>query len=213
MVLKGVGVRLRRFWKSKTGVLAVSLLLGTIYALPGWFHLLDWGRRAVAVEQMRSGDFSGTASRRVVVSARPDAESAYESSVMTRGGRDRWLCVPLLPLSGPASANSESVWALIPIEESAEAAAGTLAYRRSFEGVLRNVLWEQQESAERLTGPEYLYGYPGAMVIQVGRNPQTDLASIFGAYLLFVGVGVLVLLVPRLTRSPPITGGPPASPH
>lgn len=194
----------RRVWQSKPWVLSASLLLGTLYALPAWFHLLDQGMRTVAVEQMHQGDFSWASSRRVVVNARPDVESAYESSVMTHGGRDRWLCVELLPSHGPASADRKSVWALIPIEEDPIAAAGTLASRSSFEGVLRNVLWEQRESASRLDGPDRSGGPSDEMVIQVGRNVQTDLATLLGGYLLFVGAGVLLLLVPRLTKSSPV---------
>ncbi|WP_164013961.1 hypothetical protein [Pyxidicoccus trucidator] len=197
----------RYLWDSTTGVLTVSLLLGSVLALPAWFHLLDRGRHTVAVEELRPGDFTGTTSRRVVVNARPDVWGAYESSLRPRGGTERWLCVQLLSSQGPATADSESVWALIPIEEerSAEEVAEGLEHQRRFEGVLRNVLWEQWESEDRLIGPDTPRGHPNAMVVQVGRNQQTDLASIIGSYVFWSVAGIMLVLLRRPARASPAT--------
>jgi hypothetical protein len=192
---------LRRIGASTVGVLALSLLLGTIFALPGWFHLLDPGHRNVAVEEMRPADFAWATSRRVVVRARANIESAYESHVRTGGGRDRWLCVPLLPLDDSAGFDRHLVWALIPIEGDFSEVSTGLKRQQSFEGVLRNVLWEQRESEGRLTGPDQPVGHPNALVVQVGRNQQADLAAIAGPYLGFVGAGIVVLLLRRRAKA------------
>ena len=193
---------IRYLWDSKVGVLTFSLLLGTVLTLPAWFHLLDWGHRTVAVAEMRPDDFTWAASRRVTVNARPVVEGDFESALRTRGGRDRWLCVPLRPSEGLERAGGESIWALIPMPEelSPEEAAEGLREQRRFEGVLRNVLWEQRESGELLAEPGTFGSSSDVLVLQVGRNPQTDVASLLGTYLFWGGAGVLVLWLRRRAR-------------
>lgn len=199
--LMWIAPSIRRIGTSTAGVLALSLLLGSVFSLPGWFHLLDRGHRNVAVEQMRPSDFAWAATRRVVVRARAETESAYESHVKTRGGRDRWLCVPLLPLVDSAGFDRHLVWALIPIEEDFFEVSTALKRQHAFEGVVRNVLWEQSESEGRLSGPDQPVGHPNALVVQVGRNQQIDLAAIAGSYLGFVGAGLAVLLLRRRAKA------------